>query len=446
MNIFKQSVENKTCISCGICKVYSKEKIEFEYIDKEQKFIPSIKNQIFEDNSFCIGEEINMKRLSNYRFNKDNLKNPIGFYKNLYVGHSTNKEIRKNASSGGLAPEIVSYLLKTKKYDYAIIAENILDPKNSNSKVIDKNYNIKNSQGSIYHSVNMSTALDVLKKHEKSKIIFVGLPCQIAALYEAKMRISNLDKKEILTIGLFCGGYNKFDGFKYYLKNFLADDQINKIKNIRYRVGNFPGNISLKFNDDSHKIIPRTRNNTTINIIKYMIGTQGYWQFLRCRLCPDQVNDFADIALGDPHLKEYKNYDNDGYSIVISRTSKGQNILLNMLELKRINLNQIEENKVLESQSWVLLNRRHITPYYLIAKLLKFKTPKLINYDHFNSYKTSNYISAIVDMIKLKIPINRFTKNFFIIPFQIFEYLFLTYAPRMILKRIIKILINKKND
>ena len=62
-----------------------------------------------------------------------------------------------------------------------------------------------------------------------------------------------------------------------------------------------------------------------------MIGTQGYWQFLRCRLCPDQVNDFADIALGDPHLKEYKNYDNDGYSIVISRTSKGQNILLNML-------------------------------------------------------------------------------------------------------------------
>ena len=37
----------------------------------------------------------------------------------------------------------------------------------------------------------------------------------------------------------------------------------------------------------------------------------------RCRICPDQISDFADIALGDPHLPRFKEMNSAGISAII---------------------------------------------------------------------------------------------------------------------------------
>ena len=48
-------------------------------------------------------------------------KDLIKSYKNIYVGYSNNKSIRRNASSGGLVREIYEYLLDSNLVDGVLI-------------------------------------------------------------------------------------------------------------------------------------------------------------------------------------------------------------------------------------------------------------------------------------------------------------------------------------
>ena len=101
------------------------------------------------------------------------------------------------------------------------------------------------------------------------------------------------------------GGLIKLSGYKYYLKKFYSPEMLKKIKNLRYREKPWPGSFRVEFNK-KFELKPRLAGTSRLNIIRYMIA-EHFNKNLRCKFCPDQLSDFADISLGDPHFSKYSN-------------------------------------------------------------------------------------------------------------------------------------------
>ena len=70
------------------------------------------------------------------------------------------------------------------------------------------------------------------------------------------------------------------------------------------------------------------------------------------------VSELADISLGDAWLKEIQEHDNQGASIVISRSELGEEILHQTQKLEEIYLEAIPHEKAIESQQGALARKK----------------------------------------------------------------------------------------
>ena len=163
----------------------------------------------------------------------------------------------------------------------------------------------------------------------------------------------------------------------------------------------------------------------------------------RCRLCPDQVSDFADIAVGDPHLPRFRARGGQGYSAVLTRTARGEALIQAALTDRRLAEEPMNREEIIESQGYTLDNRRNAVAYVRVARWLGLTPPNLTVYPEWErGQKVRHYVNAWVDLVKIVLPRNRVLKLFYI-PWQIFEYLFLTFAPRLIWKRLTNLARNR---
>lgn len=442
-------VQDDNCVGCGFCAAtYNKTTDEktsmtMKYNSKKDFFTPEVKNwnQNGDAGDFiCPCDKVNMVSLSKQVHGKLPKDYVLGVYKKLRVSHSTDKELRKKAASGGLIPEILKHLFETNKISCAYVLHPGKDPYDAKGIIIRSVSEISKLHGSVYHPTNFGANLKDLFK-EKGKFAFVGLPCQIEGLEMYKTKNRDVADKHYISIGLFCGGVNTFKGVEYYLNGY----EINwkEVQQIKYREGPWPGNIMVKTSSGGEKIVSRIHGNSRFKILKYMTAFQGYWMLKRCRLCPDQINDFADIALGDPHLKKYKEKKSSGFSAVISRTALGERLLSELEQRKKIISENLTRDSLVKTQGYTLDNRRHSLAYLKVNKLLGGKNPNITYYPEVQkNLKFRHYKHAFVDLLKIYLPKNKVIE-FFYIPIQIFEYLFITLVPSIIVERLRKIITNK---
>jgi coenzyme F420 hydrogenase subunit beta len=445
----EQIVQDGLCMGCGFCKASmhmtdSEVKVQMEFDPEPDYFVPKVSNWIGNDKPgdfICPGAEIDMVKLAKQVHGKIPDDPILGTYHQLRVCYSTNEAVRAKAASGGVIPAVLSYLFATGRIDVAYCVQPGEGAYEAQGRIIRSPQELEKIHGSVYHPVNFGAQLcDLIDGEER--FAFVGLPCQIAGLEMLKAKNPELAKRHLLSIGLFCGGINTFKGIAYYLEGFkIFWSDVNKIA---YREGPWPGKIKVNLKSTSQDLlIPRIRGNSRWKILRYVIGFQGYWMLKRCRLCPDQISDFADIAVGDPHLPKYRAQGGAGFSATVSRTERGENILREMIEAGKLGAELVDRDTIVASQGYTLDNRRHVPAYVKINQLLGGKSPELTVYPEI--YKTigiRHYIYGAVDLIKIALPKNKIIRMFYI-PWQIFEYLFITFTPSLIVKRLSKLLRNQ---
>jgi len=442
-------VQDGNCMGCGFCSAtYNKNPSEkttitMKYSPEKDFIIPVVENWHPESGSgsfICPCDEVDMSNLSKQVHGKLPKDYVLGVYKKIRVSYSTDKKLRKKAASGGLIPEILKYLFDTKKISCAYVLHPGNNPYSAKGIIVRGASEISQLHGSVYHPTDFGAALKELTK-EDGKFAFVGLPCQIEGLEMYKAKNRDFADKHYISIGLFCGGVNTFKGIEYYLNGYKINWQ--EVQQIKYREGSWPGKIKVKTNSSGEKIVPRIQDNSRFKILRYMASFQGYWMLKRCRLCPDQINDFADIAVGDPHLKKYKEKKSSGFSAVISRTILGESILGELEQRKKIISENLTRDSLVKTQGYTLDNRRHSLAYLKVNKLLGGKNPNITYYPEVQkNLKFRHYKHAFVDLLKIYLPKNKIIE-FFYIPVQIFEYLFITLVPSIIVERLRKIITNK---
>jgi coenzyme F420 hydrogenase subunit beta len=439
-------------MGCGFCAAICPTKSVTMGLDAEKDtFIPLVKLESCKDCSdedsckcarFCPGQNLDMLALFTEKFGGLPENFMVGHHKAIEIGYAAESKLRLDSSSGGLVPLILRHLFETKKiaHVYCVVPSEE-SPYLTGGRLISSVAELRSIHGSVYHPINFGTELDQLLKLDEP-FAFVGVPCQIQAIEKLKPQHSGVEKNLFLTIGIFCGGLNKYSGFAYYLKEFHQD--WSNIKAIGFREGNWPGSIKVQDDKGNIKIVPRAIGNTRSGVLRYAASVDGYFMMPRCRMCPDQVSDLADIAVGDPHLPKYKNLDTPGYSILICRNNKGLDIIASLKSDGSLVTEQSSERDVIDSQGYTLDNRKHLGAYLKMNRLFLKNSPSFNLDQRAYTATLSHYLYAFRDLIKIYWfgkPVFRFAYK----PLQILDYLFTSLlSPRKFIRRLRNVLFGYK--
>ena len=238
--------------------------------------------------------------------NKPDAKHPLYWFE----GWTNNIEQRKKSSSGGLATAIEQSFMEAGgivcscTFDRGKFRFAFADNKADLEKFIGSKY-IKSNPEGIYKRIK-----DYVK--EKRKVLFVGLPCQVAAV---KNYIK--DNTLLYTIDLICHGTPS----PLVLESFLADYdmKLGDIKRIGFRDKT---NFRLT-NDNRNFTVPTVGDSYTMTFLDSTSYTENCYS---CKYA--QLTRVSDITLGDSWGSELsEDIQSQGISLVLCQTEKGWELL-----------------------------------------------------------------------------------------------------------------------
>jgi coenzyme F420 hydrogenase subunit beta len=449
----KEIVDNGQCVGCGFCSIVlhadtgdgkMARRVEYEWLPEVEHYGPLVSENSSENTNrdlrICPGHSMQMPEMAEGIFGREPKDGMVGEALRIASGYASSEAIRAKAASGGIATALVAHLFKSGQIDECYCSAGY-SPQNGYGFLARDTETLLNATGSHYHPIAFGAALSELV-NGSGKFAFIGLPCEIAAMRQLMSERADIEDRCIILIGLFCGGINRYSGIGRYLSHFDVDP--SKVVSIDYRDGEWPGQISVATSGEKNiRKIPRIQGNSRWNILRYMVSFQGYWMLPRCRICPDQIADFADIALGDPHLPRFKSTQGLGHSAIIARTTKGLKILEGAEAGGDIVLDKLSRDELVESQGYTLENRRFALVYANMWNRFRMIPPKVSVYtDLEGAMSIHQHIFAFVDLGKICLRDSRWLAPLYL-PLQIFEYLFLTLSPRLAINRLAKLLSNR---
>ncbi len=357
------------CTGCGLCKAVND--VNFEIDDKGFN-IPILKEKDRElCSTVCLASKNASKRIYS--------KNIWGDFNSVFLGWSNNKEIRENASSGGVLTSLCCYLLESGKVDGIIqttVGDKIYETKTIVSHTTEEVCNCLGSRYSI--SSPLENILNLLE--EGKKYAFVGKPCDVTSLKLYMENNTSLSNSIIYTLSFFCAGQPSLNAQKKLLKALDCANEEECIS-LRYRGNGWPGYATVqKIDGKCNKI---SYNESWSKILGRDVRKS-------CRFCIDGIGSLADISCGDawyllknnkPDFSEHK-----GRNIVFSRTRKGETLLNDAVQggfihteeykelnnLKLIQKYQFERRSTMFSMILAIKISLKKSPFYSFSTLLSF--------------------------------------------------------------------------
>ena len=239
-----------------------------------------------------------------------------------YQGWAINPQIRLSSSSGGVGTEIAKKFAERGGYVCACLfkeGEFIF-------QLTKKVEEVSLFAGSKYVKSNPKTIFKEIKeKLKENKVLFIGLPCQVAGLTKYVGNTENL-----FTIDLICHGTPSHK----VLEKFLSDNNITikMLSDIKFRVKHDFGLIG-----DYNKI---SKTGDCDFYTKAFLSGISYTE--NCYSCGfAKLERCSDLTIGDSWGSELSiEQQKNGLSLILCQTQKGEELLgISDFELKEVDLN-----------------------------------------------------------------------------------------------------------
>jgi coenzyme F420 hydrogenase subunit beta len=279
----------------------------------------------------------------------------------VWEGFASDGEVRYRGSSGGVLTALSLYCLE--KEGMGFVLHTGMDPAHPwrNLTVVSRTREeLLDHAGSRY---TPSSPCDALRKIEESEspCVFIGKPCDTAAVTMLRKIRPSLDRKLGLVLTFFCAGPPCSEATASLVKE-LGQDPGN-VRDIRYRGHGWPGFFTVRDAD---------------GVIQKQLTYKESWGYLaerhrsfRCHLCPDGMGELADISSGDAwHL--YRDDGNPGESVVLARTSLGLDVVRRAIDAGYLDLHPSSPERVISGQG---LGRRRAELYGRLTGLRLFGVP-----------------------------------------------------------------------
>lgn len=339
----------------------------------------------------CPGREVAFSNLNAHLFESSQRERYIGVYKSIYVAHSRDIKIRNNASSGGVVTSLLIFLLDNALIDGAIIVcMKDKEPWNYEVKIARTKTEILKASQSKYSLVPLNAILSKIR-NEEGNFAIVGLPCHIHGIRKLQMIGWEHSDKIKYLIGLFCG-FNMHLSATNYLINKLGVEK-SDIVNLQYRGGNYPGGFLIKTKNGDEKFLEKFY----YNLLNLMYVPK------RCLLCTDLMNELADISVGDAWIK---GIDKNGWSTVIVRTEKGENLFKEAINHNHLSYKKISREDLLKSHSHLIRYKKR----KVFVRLNLSKTKPIYDLEAPNM-RLHEYISGFLFFCLVKILSDDYVKK-----------------------------------
>ncbi len=247
----------------------------------------------------------------------------FGVYREVYSVRTRLEEVGKVAQDGGAVTTMLVYALQKGMVDAAVVAGVKDEPWRAWPRVaLSPEEAVKGAGTKYTPSPNLIGLAEAVKDYMKSRVAFVGTPCQVRAVRQMQFNPKGclkLGERVAVVIGLFC-----MESFNY--ERLMGEFLKSK--------GYSPSDIS-KFAISKGKFIAYSAGSEAINVplaeVKdYVRGS--------CHHCQDFTAELADVSVGSVGSP-------DGWSTVIVRTAVGEELFKAVVEEGLLEVKPISEVK-----------------------------------------------------------------------------------------------------
>ncbi|PIR41818.1 MAG: hypothetical protein COV30_01340 [Candidatus Yanofskybacteria bacterium CG10_big_fil_rev_8_21_14_0_10_37_15] len=282
---------------------------------------------------------INYPKLNKFIFGKLPENWLIGNYKKIFVGHTTDESIRRNGASAGIVSGMQLYLLDKNMIDGAVTLRMRKDkPYLTEPIIATTKQEILEGAQSKYATSPVNQILSQMPGPYKS-LSYTGLPEQIASIRKLQALNHESVKSINYILGIFYGESYGFSAIKSVLRSHGVRD-IDQIKSLAYREGEWPGHMKIKLKNGKIISIPKLHANY---LIPSHITPYSLYQV-------DYTSELADVSVGDAWAPSYEKR-GEGWSVVIARTEKGLELIEKMMSENFLKLKEISPEELIEMHS-----------------------------------------------------------------------------------------------
>ena len=283
-------------------------------------------------------------------------------------GWAIDDGVRSRSSSGGIATALSLSFIK----DGGVVCSCAFDSGKFNFAFADTVEAVSNFAGSKYVKSAPSRVYlqikDYVKQHRK--VLFIGLPCQVAAV---KKIVGN--NQYLYTVDLICHGTPSANLLSLYLNE--CGHSINKLEDISFRSNN-----EFFLSANSKRITPKSvYDKYTYAFLNGLTYTEN------CYCCPyATLHRVSDITLGDSWGSTLPNDEVDkGVSLVLCMSEKGEE-LLSKADVKLLNVDldiAVSNNKQLRNPTVRPPQRERFFDDILRGKTFNSSVSKCFSYYYF---------------------------------------------------------------
>lgn len=285
----------------------------------------------------------------------------------VWEGHATDPEIRRAGSSGGATTALSLFCLERGGAFGVLHARPDEHQPLENRTVMSRNRDdLLAGTGSRYAPASPCEGLGMIQDAD-GPCVFVGKPCDAAAVSAARRQDAQLDSNLTLVIAFFCAGTPSTEGVHRLIES-LGIGHSDRVESVRYRGNGWPGDFVVTAVNAQGKHFSRSASYE---------ASWGYLQKYRqwrCYICPDHSGEFADIATGDPWYRAPQSGE-AGRSLIVARTARGLEIVQAAAEAGYIEISERRDDLLPGSQPNLAETRKTLAGRLLAMRLLSAPTP-----------------------------------------------------------------------
>lgn len=364
----QEVIDNDYCIGCGVCAYLKPDALSIE-LNKYGQFQAKIEHEnadITEIDQFCpfaddskteddIGREI---------FPDNKYVDTLGYIHSTYAGFVKEGNYRLSGSSGGFGSWLCAEMLRLGKVDAIIHATN------SSSDELLFEYGVSKTQEELlanakskYYPVKIDQVVAYVKQHP-ARYLFVGIPCMVKTVKLLSEKDLLLQSSIVFTLGLVCGHIKSKAFSEMFAWQLGVEPKDLTVIDFRTKLEGYGSNqygVTVSKEEDG------IRKSFVSKPVNEMFGTNwglGYFKSKACDFCDDVTAETADITIGDAWLPEYVN-DYAGTNVLIVRNPLINDLLQDAVNGGRIHIENLDSEKVIESQKSGINHRRKGLQYRL---------------------------------------------------------------------------------
>ena len=335
-------IRHDLCNRCGSCVGLSGGRIVFN--DRTGSYLPVIREPLDKATSTLVWDACSGKGFDFPKYREAVFGDPvghplIGHFNKIRTGFSKDPEVRLNGASGGIISAILIWLLEKKMIDGAVVlGMSDTEPWLPVPFIATTKEDILKAAQSKYVIGPVNEILPAIGEF-KGILAYVGLPGQVQSI-RLLQQMGHPSVRNIRYIfGPFYGNTLHFSSVKSFLHSFGVKDH-TLIRKLYFRYGEWPGKMRVELKDGRIFELQKFHANYLIpfHIMKNSL------------LCTDLTNEYTDISGGDAWAPAYEER-GKGFSMVISRSEAGENILQKMMQEDRLELSPLSEPEAVEMHS-----------------------------------------------------------------------------------------------